>query len=163
MGVHTKIIAGFSTVDNHKIGELAQAAVAVEQTVQNVPNFALMLGDTLYANKPFCALIESCNAALYSLPKSNVTLRARGVPGWKRMAYELILDPQGFLEVYHGRSMSETANSMMKRREPTPIKKRLPGRRNMEEYVKVDIHNLRQSCYLVYLAPTLTRMPLSVG
>ena len=163
VGVHTKIIAGFSTVGSHKVGELSQAPMVVEQTVQNVPNFAVMLGDTLYANRPFCGLVTSYGAALYSLPKSNANLRASGVPKWKRMTYELILDPQGFLNVYHDRSISETVNSMMKRREPTPIRKRLPWRKDMEEYLKVNIHNIRQSCYLTYIAPQSTKAPLWAG
>lgn len=163
VGVHTKIIAGFSTADSHKIGELSQAPLAVEQTSQNVPNFSVMLGDSLYANRPFCGLVASYCAALYSLPKSNANLRASGVPEWKRMTYEFILDPQGFLDVYHNRSISETVNSMMKRREPTPIRKRLSWRKGMEEYLKTNIHNIRQSCYLVYLAPRLTKTPLWAG
>ncbi|EQD77658.1 ISA1214-6 transposase, partial [mine drainage metagenome] len=160
VGAHTKIIAGFSTADDHKIGELSHAPAVIEQTVQNVPNFAILLGDALYANRPFCRLVASCNAVLYSLPKSNANLRSHGVPEWKKMMYELILDPQGFLNVYHNRSISETANSMIKRREPIPIRKRLSWRKSMEEYVKVNIHNIRQSGYLVYLVPHAAKAPL---
>jgi transposase len=163
VGVHTKMIAGFSTVDNHMVGELSQAPTVVEDTAQNVPDFKEVLGDTLYANRKFCGLVASYGAALYSIPKSNANFRASGIPEWKWMTYKLVLDPQGFLGEYHGRSMSETVNSMMKRREPIPIRKRLPGRRGMEEYLKVNVHNLRQSCYLVYLAPTSAKTPLLAG
>jgi hypothetical protein len=52
---------------------------------------------------------------------------------------------------------------MMKRREPIPIRKRILWRKGMEEFLKVNIHNLRQSCYLFYLAPTMTRIPLHGG
>lgn len=163
VGVHTKIVAGFSTADDHKIGELSQATAVVEQTAQNVPNFAIMLGDTLYANRPFCGLVSSYGAELYSLPKSNAHLKASGIADWKRMTYEFILDPQGFLNTYHDRSMSETVNSMIKRREPIPIRKRLSWRKSMEEYLKINIHNIRQFCYLVYLAPQLVKVPLRAG
>jgi transposase len=159
-GMHTKIIAGFSTTGDHHVGELTQFPCVMEQTSKNAPSMAIMLGDRLYANRPTCKLVSSYGVALYSLPKSNSTLRSHGVFDWKRMMYEFILDPQGFLGVYHGRSISETVNSMMKRREPTPIRKRLSWRKSTEEGLKVYIHNLRQSCYLTYLAPELTRTPL---
>jgi hypothetical protein len=42
---------------------------------------------------------------------------------------------------------------MMKRREPTPLRKRLDERRDTEEFLKGNIHNIRQCGYLVYLKP----------
>jgi hypothetical protein len=35
------------------------------------------------------------------------------------MSYDLITDPQKWLENYHSRSVSETGNSMLKTKEPT--------------------------------------------
>lgn len=162
-GIHTKIIAGFSTTGNHHVGELSQAPDVMKQTTKNVPNLSIVVGDGLYANRPFCQLVFLCNAALYSIPKSNSTLRDRGYEDWSRMTYELVLDPQGFLDMFHNRSISETVNSMMKRREPTPLRKRMLERRDTEEGLKVIIHNLRQCCYLTYLAPELTRTPIGAG
>lgn len=160
VGIHTKIIAGFSTTSDHDIGELSMVPEVMKQTGKNMPKLTIILGDTLYANRPFCETVTAYDAVLYSLPRSNSTLKSKGVKEWQKMGYELILDPQGFLNVYHDRSISETVNSMMKRREPIPIRKRLPWRKDSEEHLKKDIHNLRQSCYLTYLAPSLTRIPL---
>jgi transposase len=162
-GMHTKVIAGFSTTDDHHIGEFTQFPSVIKQTFDNAPNLSIVVGDRLYANRPACREVSFYGAALYSLPKSNATLRSRGVSDWKRMAYEFILDPQGFLNIYHNRSISETINSMMKRREPVPIRKRLSWRKGTEETLKVNIHNLRQSCYLRYLAPSMTKVPLYAG
>ena len=158
--MHTKIISGFSSTDDHHIGELSHFPNAMRQTHLNIPNLATVVGDTLYACRSVCKQVSNYGAELYSLPKSNCTLKSYGVRDWKRMVYELILDPQGFLEVFHNRSVSETINSMMKRREPIPIRKRIPWRKEVEEFLKVNVHNLRQSCYLTYLAPALTRIPL---
>ena len=163
VGIHTKVIAGFSTSEDHSVGELTQAYDVIQRTPKNMPNLGIVVGDTLYANRPFCQTVYFCGAALYSLPKSNVTLKEKGFEDWARMTYELILDPQGFLDVYHNRSISETVNSMMKRREPIPIRKRLSGRRRTAEVVKINLHNLRQSCYLTYTAPALTKTPLMAG
>lgn len=162
-GMYTKIISGFSSTDNHHIGELSQFPNSMRQTHLNIPNLAIVVGDTLYACRSVCKQVSNYGAALYSLPKSNCTLKSYGVRDWKRMVYGLILDPQGFLEIFHNRSISETVNSMMKRREPIPIRKRIPWRKDVEEFLKVNIHNLRQSCYLSYLAPTTTRIPLHGG
>lgn len=157
-GVHTKIISGFATSSNHHIGELKYFSDVMKQTHKNAPNVKLMLGDTLYANRPACNITYSYGVSLYSLPKSNVTLRNKGCRDWSRMMCELVLDPQGFLNVYHDLSISETVNSMMKRREPIPIRKRLECRKDTAEYLKINIHNLRQSCYLSYLTPHLTKL-----
>lgn len=159
-GIHTKVIGGFSTTGDHSIGELTQFPAAMKQTAKNAPSLEIVLGDRLYANRPVCKLVGSYGTTLFSLPKLNSTIHSKGVPEWSKMVHKLILDPQGFLEIIHNRSISETINSMMKRREPAPIRKRLDQRKDIEEYLKVNIHNLRQSCYLTYLSPLLTRIPL---
>ena len=74
------------------------------------------------------------------------------------MLYALITDSQTWLENYHYRSISETGNSMLKRREPTKIRKKLSERKCMEESLKFNIHNIRQIGYLWYLAPHLLRL-----
>jgi len=126
VGVHTKIISGTSSTNDHHVGELSKFPEVFCQARENMPKLAIIVGDGLYANRSVCAQVADHSMTLYSLPKSNATLKSHGVQDWKRMAYELILDPVGFLSIYHNRSISETVNSMMKRREPTRIRKRLP-------------------------------------
>lgn len=162
-GVHTKIISGFATTDDHHIGELILAYSIMNQTSKNIPKLGIIVGDSLYGCRPFCQIVHDNNASLYAMLKSNLTLRNKGVPDWSRMLSEFILDPQGYLSIVHDRSISETVNSMMKRREPIPIRKRLGRRKNTAEFLKVNVHNLRQSCYLTYLAPALTKLPLRAG
>ena len=157
-GIHTKVISGFSSTSDHHIGELQHFPNVIQQTHKNLPNLSSVVGDTLYACRSICKQVFEYGAALYSLPKSNCTFKSYKVQDWKRMTYELVLDPQGFLNIYHNRSISETVNSMIKRREPTPIRKRIPWRRGTEEFLKINIHNIRQSCYLAYLSPELTKI-----
>lgn len=160
-GAHTKVISGFSTSDNRHIGELSHLPNVMVQTHINMPSLDIVTGDALYANRKSCKIVSSYGADLFSIPKSDATLRSRGCHEWSIMTYRLILDPQGFLQIYHNRSpATETVNSMMKRREPVPIRKRLTWRRSTEEYLKVNIHNLRQSCYLTYLRPEFSRLTL---
>ena len=61
------------------------------------------------------------------------------------MTYSLVEDPQAWLAVYHGRSISETVNSMEKRRFPANLRKKLMLRKDTEEFLRQDVHNLRQS------------------
>ncbi len=107
--------------------------------------------------------MEEHDITPYLLPKSNVTFRPKGVQLWKDMLYELITDPQKWLEGYHDRSISETGNSMLKRREPTKIRKKLSERKGLEEILKFNIHNIRQIGYLWYLAPHLLKPEVLVS
>ncbi len=52
---------------------------------------------------------------------------------------------------------------MLKRREPTKIRKKLSERKGTEEALKFNIHNMRQIWYLQYLSPHLPQMEVLVG
>ena len=157
VGVTSKVIGGFCTTDDHSLGELSLFREVIEDTVDNCPKFDTLCGDGLYANRVVCALLQEHAVAAFLLPRSNVTFRSKGVALWKNMLYDLAENPQKWLESYHSRSISESVNSMLKRREPTKIRKKLSLRKETEEILKFNIHNVRQICYLQYLAPHLIR------
>ena len=46
---------------------------------------------------------------------------------------------------------------MTKRKMPFKIRKRLPQRKRMEEYLKINMHNLRQFNYLMHTNPELLK------
>jgi len=153
VGVHTKIISGFSSTGDHSIGELSHLPLVLSQSSLNVPNMKTGLGDGLYAKRPVCALMDLYGYKFYALPARNATMKIKGVKTWRNITLDLVKDPQNWLRIFHDRSISETVNSMMKRREPTPLRKRLDERRDTEEFLKGNIHNIRQCGYLVYLKP----------
>jgi transposase len=160
VGVASKIIGGFSTTDDHSLGELSLFRGVVEDTLGNCPAFDTLCGDGLYANRVVCALLQEYAIAPFLLPRSNVTFRSKGVALWKNMLYDLAENPQKWLESYHSRSISESVNSMLKRREPTKIRKKLSLRKETEAILKFNVHNVRQICYLQYLAPHLIKMDI---
>ena len=162
-GVHTKVICGFSSTDDHHIGELSHLPMVLFQSSLNVPDMKIGLGDGLYAKRPVCELMDLYGYKFYSIPARNATMRPRGVKGWKNITLNLVKDPQNWLRTFHGRSISETVNSMMKRREPTPLRKRLGERRDTEEFLKGNIHNIRQCGYLVYLKPQYVNFKILAG
>ncbi len=163
IGLTTKIFAGFASTDDHTLGELHHFENVFNQTLANAPKFDTFAADGLYANRVVCALLGKEDITPYLLPKSNVTFRSKGVPSWKYMLYALVIDPQKWLDGYHDRSISETGNSMLKRREPTKIRKKLSERKYTEESLKFNIHNVRQIGYLQYLAPRLLRPEVLVS
>jgi transposase len=76
------------------------------------------------------------------------------------MRYSLLENPQWWLEHNHERSISETANSMLKRREGTKIRKKLSPRKGIQEALKFMVHNITQICCLKYLRPQLLNVEL---
>lgn len=69
------------------------------------------------------------------------------------MTRGFVTNSQEWLRTYHMRSISETSNSIDKMRFPAKTRKRLPWRKNTEEFLRWDVHNLRQYSHLRYLQP----------
>ncbi len=157
VGVHTKMISGFSTTDDHSIGELSMFPDIMAQTVELCPQIEVMLGDALYSNRKICSITNAYGIKPYFLPKTNATFRSKGVASWKAMLYEFIEVPQSWMRQYHMRSISESVNSMMKRKMPTKIRKKLPQRKKTEESLKINMHNLRQYNYLRHTNPQMIK------
>ena len=55
------------------------------------------------------------------------------------------------------RSISESVNSMMKRKMPVKVRKKLPMRKKTEEILKINMHNLRQYSYLRHTDPEMIK------
>ena len=91
-----------------------------------------VLGDGIYGCRWITDLVSEKHATPYFLPRSNVTFKSKGALGWYDMLYSLWEDPQGWLEEYHMRSISETVNSMVKCRFGAPLRKRLESRKETE-------------------------------
>ena len=157
VGVNTKIISGLYTTDDHSVGELSMFPDIMAQTVEMCPQIEVMLGDALYSNRKICSITEGYGIRPYFLPKTNATFRAKGVESWKTMLYSFIDDTQGWLAEYHMRSISESVNSMMKRKMPVKVRKKLPLRKKTEEMLKINMHNLRQYSYLRHTDPDMIK------
>ena len=112
----------------------------MERTVKMCLQIEVMLGDA-YSNRNVCSITEGYGITPHFLPKTNATFHAKGVESRKTMIYDFMDDTQEWLAEYHMRSISESVNSMMKR-------KKLPLRKKTEEILKINVHNLRQYSYL---------------
>ena len=127
------------------------------QTIDLCPQIETMLGDALYSSRKICSTVDGYGITPYFLPKTNATFRAKGVPSWKTMLYGFIDNTQYWMEQYHMRSISESVNSMMKRKMPVKIRKKLPQRKKTEETLKINMHNLRQYSYLRRTNPEMIK------
>ena len=102
----------------------------IAQTVNMCPQIEVMLGDALYSNRKICSITEGYGIRPYFLPKTNATFRVKGVESWKTMLYDFVDNTQEWLVKYHMRSISESVNSMMKRKMPVKVRKKYPLGKN---------------------------------
>jgi transposase len=154
---YSSFSVGVNTTDDHSVGELSMFSEIIERTVKMCPQIEVMLGDALYSNRNICSITERYGIRPYFLSKTNATFRAKGVKSWKTMFYSFIDDTQKWLAEYHMRSISESVNSMMKRKMPVKVRKKLPLRKKTEEILKINMHNLRQYSYLRHTYPEMIK------
>jgi len=148
VGVQYKLISGISISPDHSIGETTMFPEAFGQTLNCHPDLDGVLGDGIYGCRWITDLVSANHATPHFLPRSNVTFKSKGALGWYDMLYSLWEDPQGWLEEYHMRSISETVNSMVKCRFGAPLRKRLDSRKETETRLKLVGHNIRRVGYL---------------
>jgi len=151
VGAQYKLISGMSVCPNHSIGETTMFPDVYYQTLQNYPNMEKALGDGIYSARWITDIVSKSNVTPYFLPKSNVTFQSKGFAGWYDMLFSLWKDPQGWLEQYHMRSISETVNSMVKCRFGGTLKKRLDPRKATETKLKLVAHDIRRIGYIEIL------------
>lgn len=115
----------------------------------------LFSGDPAYLSRENCDAIASYGGTPRIYPKSNTVVNQRGSKAWTQMLLAFITDPQKWLEEYHIRSISESGNSVIKRRFPRNLLKKDDTRRKCEAFSRVCVYNLRQLNYIHYLYPEI--------
>lgn len=151
VGTEYKIIASYQNSNDHSRGEMSFFRQAAEETKALHPDMDMLCADGIYANRPACEILHELGITPRALPKRNSTLKRKGVFSWTQMLMALLRDPQGWLRQYYLREASETVNSMLKRRNPGPLRKRLDDRKLTEDLLRGLNHNVRRLCYLYYL------------
>ena len=127
------------------------------QTANMCPQIDAVVGGALYSNRRICSITEEYGVTPYFLPKTNATFRAKGVESWKTMFYDFVDNTQEWLVEYHMLSISESVNSTLKGKRPVKVRKKLPLRKNTEEILKINMHNLRQYGYLRHTDPDMIK------
>lgn len=151
IGVKYKLFAGWVSTVNHKIGETTLFPDVFSQAIKNHPDMEKIVGDGIFAARWICQLVGKHKVTPRFLPRKNVRFRAKGVREWTEMLLSLFGTPQEWLQDYHLRSNSETGFSNLVLSNPHPLRKKLPERRETEDYLRPIVHNIKRLCYLRYL------------
>jgi len=152
VGARYKLITSYQNTTNHSIGELAFFEDSMNETKGLHPDMEMVTGDGLFATRPCCRIVNQLGAIPRFLPRRNVTRQRKGVKAWMDMLDDLVDNPQGWLRDYYQREASESVNSVIKRLNQWPLRKRLNPRKRTEDRLRGLCYNIRQLCYLVYLA-----------
>ncbi len=119
------------TVTRGRAGDSPQLPEHVSKTRKIFREIYSWCLDSAYLARKNCTLLWNEGILPFIRPKSNSTINKKGSQAWRWMM-ELWRDSTSlFKRFYHGRSISETANSTMKRlMNPTLRKKNLAGQIN---------------------------------
>jgi len=122
----------------------------LNQASQVYTEFGIISADAAYLSRENCNAIAELGGTPRIYPKKNSTLKARGSRAWAEMMMAFIKDAQTWLEEFHQRSISESTNSVLKRRLPRPLLKVVDVRRKAEAFSRVLVYNIRQLNYAYY-------------
>ncbi len=159
VGTTYKMISAVTITKNPEGNESPYLEPLVIETAKKYGEVDLVTGDAAYISRENCNIIASIGAIPRIYPKKGISLRQKGSKAWTDMLLCFITDPQKWLEEYHSRSISETANSTYKRDFPVPLRRKINLRRKQEAFTRVCDYNLKRRCYLRYLEG----IPLKVG
>ncbi|MDP2845171.1 MAG: hypothetical protein Q8N79_03730 [Candidatus Methanoperedens sp.] len=159
VGTTYKMISSVTFTENPEANESPYLVPLVLETAEKYDEVDLVTGDAAYVSRDNCNIIASIGAIPRIYPKRGITLRQKGSKAWTDMLLSFINDPQKWLEEYHSRSISETANSTYKRDFPVPLRRKINVRRKQEAFARVCDYNLKRRCYLRYLES----IPLKIG
>ena len=147
-----KLIGTCDIADAHD-NECPYLKPLLDELMKIYEELELFQADSAYLSRDNCDAIVSYGGTPRIYPKSNTVINQRGSKSWTQMLLAFITDPQKWLEEYHPRSISESGNSVIKRRFPRNLLKRDSTRRKLEAFLRACIYNFRQLNYINYLCP----------
>jgi len=149
IGVNTKLFTAFEITGPGS--ECPCLIPLLEETKEMYTRIDKVSADALYLARYNCTAIANAGATPYIFPKEGITLKQKGSVAWKKMLLALIDDPQKWLREYHKRSLSESVNSVWKRKFLRPLAREDDDRRKIEAFARVVCYNIRRLPYLHYL------------
>jgi transposase len=149
-GTSFKIISAFAVTSTPYANDSPYLKPILGQIVQLYDHVRLIAADSAFLSRENCASIAELGAKPRIMPKSNVSMKAKGFKAWRDMLIEFTRETESWLRDYHTRSIAETVSSTMKRVAPTPLRKKLVVRLATEILARICVYNLRQLTYLKY-------------
>lgn len=157
VGARFKLISSWQSTTDHSVTEHSFFEPLLRETYALHPGMEMVVGDGAYATRPCCNAAGELVVTPRFLPRRNVTFKRKGSAHWVDMLFALAKDPQRWLAELYQREASESTNSVLKRRNPAPLRKRLSTRRCTEDRLRGICHNIRRLCYLEYMARVAVR------
>jgi len=156
VGTRFKLVSAWESTVDHSRREPSFFEPLLRETRERHPGMEMVVGDGAYAARPCCNVASDLGVEPRFLPKRSATLKRKGSAAWVDMLFALAKDPDRWLSDYYRREASESVNSVIKRENPSPLRKRLGARRCTEDRLRGACHNIRRLCYLRYLEPLLS-------
>lgn len=148
-GINTKLFTAVTLIPPGS--ECPYLVPLLEETKSMHERIDMVCADAMYLSRENCAAIERAGGVPYIYPRKGSVVKAKGSLAWKRMLLSLIENPQEWLREYHKRSISESVNSVWKRKFLRPLSRRGEERRKMEAFSRAVCYNIRRLGYLYYL------------
>lgn len=120
----------------------------LKRLLRSLPRIARALGDGAYSSRYNCEVVVEKGGKPFFKFKANATGRARGSVAWKASYRDFQGDPEGWMKVYHLRSLVESLFGSMKRRFGSGLRSRRGWRRRKELALKVLCYDMKQVLYL---------------
>ena len=153
-GNRYKLIGACDIADTHD-NESPYLKPLLDELMAIYEELNLFQGDSAYLSRDNCKAIVAYGGTPRIYPKSNTVINQKGSKAWTQMLLAFITDPQKWLQEYHPRSISESGNSVIKRRFPRNLLKRDYTRRKCEAFSRACVYNIRQLNYIHYLCPEI--------
>ena len=118
-----------------------------ERLMRELPDIAAALGDKAYSSRRNCEIVAQKGGKAYLLFKDNATGKARVQPEWQRSFREFTRDREGWMAVYHLRSIVEGMFSSLKRSWGSALRSRKHWNQRKELALKVLAYDVRQVLY----------------
>jgi transposase len=118
-----------------------------KRLMKELPGIAAALGDKAYSSRENCEIVARMGGKSYLLFKSNATGRAKAHPEWRRSFLEFTEDREGWMAIYHLRSIVEGVFSSLKRSWGSALRSRRYWNRRKELALKVLAYDVRQVLY----------------
>ena len=143
--VHTGVVHSFTTTrwNRHDSREF-------ERLIKHLPDLDKVLGDTAYCSRTNCQLVADKHGTPYLHFRVNAAGRPRGRLAWIVSFRACKRDPNGWLTVYHMRSIVESVFSSMKRRWGSFLQSRKRWMQKRELALKVFAYDVKQVLMVRY-------------
>jgi transposase len=111
-----QIVQSFSLESTHEKTIMFDLVRDIAQRIKKEPKLKMKLTlDAGFVDRKLAQLIAESGLEPYIFPKSNLTLKAKSNPAWKKMLHSFMDDVQNWLKEYHIRSNVESFFSSLKR------------------------------------------------